>query len=428
MSDYYYPPEGHPRPNTPAPKKPVSSLTYLFYFSVLFLVGAIVYRYFQTGGGGNYTSVPQDMQITYVPADFKSTLDDENALAVLSNPERYKSEFSDIVYQFNLDLLHHVANRMGLPDALKGEVEGEYKKHHPYLKQLYFNDFVALKDTNSTVYQSFYANNATNAVEALNEVASKYTCFLVNSVISAIVKSNAGKMSVKGVDVNTPCGVAMAEGLNPMIKRLQDRAAINDFSHAKGFMQEKVEKVVSELATVELRDKKGLSKQLNTKVLGYDVSTTDIEISAISILKVGFKLDRYFNLNLDNKRRTVVVTLPEPTILSHEVYPRVDKLDVGWMREITDADFNKNFNTLREQFRQEALESNVMMKAKKQATEIMDVMLRPMISNIGKGFKMEVRFQNSGTDLPADGNYDAPKEDQAGKWKIKTYPNPSKGG
>ena len=64
------------------------------------------------------------------------------------------------------------------------------------------------------------------------------------------------------------------------------------------------------------------------------ISSTDIEVSAISILKVGFKIDQYFDLKLNTKNKIVTVTLPEPTVLSHEVYPRIDKLDIGWFREI----------------------------------------------------------------------------------------------
>ncbi|MBP7273541.1 MAG: DUF4230 domain-containing protein, partial [Saprospiraceae bacterium] len=259
-------------------------------------------------------NVPKGLQIAYVPVEFKPDIDEENALAVLSNPERYRREFDQLIYDFNLQLLQHVGRRMDLPDSLYTRLEVEYKKHHQYLKDLYFNDFIVLRDTTAGNYEQWYNNESGGAVEALKEVSSKYVCFFVNQIILTLVGAEGGKLSVKGKDVETPCAIALNEALQPLTKRLQERAAIDDFAKSKGLLQEKVESVISELATMEVRDKKGLSKALSTKVLGFDVSSTNVEISAMSILKVGFKLDNYFDIELSKGNKEVVVTLPEPTI------------------------------------------------------------------------------------------------------------------
>ena len=363
--------------------------------AVLSVAAILVYNTFFEGGGANYTSVPKDMQVNYMPADFKPSINEEEALTILSNPQRYRKEFDQLIYNFNLSLMLHVANRMGMPENLKGRVASEYKKHHPYLVQMYYNDFISLKDTSSNLYQQWYENESTSSVDLLNEVASKYTCFFVNHIVTTLLQTQDGKLNVKGNKVETPCGVALTEALRPMIARLQDRAAIRDFSKAKGLMQQKVERAITELATYEVRDKKGLDKQLQTKVWGYTVSQTDLEVTAISILKIGFKLDQYFQVNTDTKNKTVVVTLPEPTILSHEVYPKVEKMDIGWLREVSSVDINKNFNALREDFRRDALESDVMSKAKDKAKEVMEMILLPMIKSTNKSYKLQVRFQRS---------------------------------
>ena len=363
--------------------------------AVLSVAGILVYNTFFEGGGANYSSVPKDMQVNYMPADFKPSINEDEALTILSNPQRYRKEFDQLIYNFNLSLMLHVANRMGLPENLKGRVASVYKKHHPYLVQMYYNDFISLKDTSSNLYQQWYENESTSSVDLLNEVASKYTCFFVNHIVTTLLQTQDGKLNVKGNKVETPCGVALTEALRPMIARLQDRAAIRDFSKAKGLMQQKVERAITELATYEVRDKKGLDKQLQTKVWGYTVSQTDLEVTAISILKIGFKLDQYFQVNTDTKNKTVVVTLPEPTILSHEVYPKVEKMDIGWLREVSSVDINKNFNALREDFRRDALESDVMSKAKDKAEEVMEMILLPMIKSTNKSYKLQVRFQRS---------------------------------
>lgn len=357
----------------------------------LSLIGIIIYKKFVSPPG--YSNIPKELQVNYIPSDFNINIDEENALAILSNPHRYRKEFNDLVYDINLSILYHVANRMNLSDLDKGQIQAEYEKHHPYLRNLYFHDFVALKDTTSNLYQTWYDNEGSNAIDVLREVASKYTCFLVTQIITTLVPTKGGSIYAKGQSVDTPCGVAMQEALNPMLKRLEERAAIEDFSRSRGLLQEKVEKTIAELATMEVRDKKGLNKQMQTRVLGFAVSSSDIEVSAISILKVGFRLNDYFDINLNPKLGIVTITLPEPTILSHEVYPKIDRLDIGWMREVKSIDLNKNFNALRNEFRREALESDIMDKARANAIELMNTMFTPAIKGLSNRYNLRVQFR-----------------------------------
>lgn len=359
-------------------------------------LGILVFRYYQNNLK-DYTIIPKELQINYKDAEFEINIDEEDAVAILSNPQRYRREFNQLVYDMNTSILSHVASRMGLNDEIKAKVKDEYEKHHPYLKNLYYNDFIAMKDTTSSIYQTWYDNEGTNAVSILREIASKYTCFLVNQVITTLVETTGkGSIYARGKNVDTPCGVAMGEALQPMLKRLEERAAIEDFSRSKGMMQEKVEKTIAELATVEIRDKKGMSKQLQTKVWGFSVSSTALEVSAISILKAGFKLDEYFDVSLNPGAGVVTITLPQPRILSHEVYPKIDKLDIGWLREVKSVDFNRSFNVLRAEFRRDAIEeSNVYNKAKAQATELMTTIFGPVVNSLNKRYKIKVRFRDT---------------------------------
>jgi len=364
---------------------------------LLTLVGVLFFRYFKNSGSlGSYTSVPQELQINYKPAEFEVNIDEEDALAIISNPQRYRREFNQLVYDINMSILRHTANRMGLSNDVRARIKDEYEKHHAYLKDLYFNDFVTMKDTTSNLYQTWYDNEYSNATAILHEVASKYTCFLVNHVISSLIETSNGSIYAKGRNVDTPCGVATTEALQPMIKRLEDRASIEDFSRSKGLMQEKVERVVAELATLEIRDKKGLSRQMQTKIWGVAVSSTDVEITAISILKAGFKLNEYFDINLNSRAGLVTITLPAATILSHEVYPKIDKLNIGWLREVKNVDLNRAFNVLRAEFRRDAIEnSDVLRKAEEQAVELMNTMFSPVIANMNKRYKIKVQFRES---------------------------------
>ncbi|PHN02937.1 hypothetical protein CRP01_29465 [Flavilitoribacter nigricans DSM 23189 = NBRC 102662] len=385
-----------------SPSSPKRSARLILVVLILSFLGIVLFRYYQGGSGfGNFTNVPKEYQVNYLPADFKANIDEENAMAILANPRRYRREFDDLVYNLNRSIIDHVANRMGLPDSLKTAVYQEYERQHPYLSDLYYNDFIQLKDTTSTLYQSWYDNESINAVDALKQIASRYTCFLVTQIITQVVQTRGGTMYIRGDNVDTPCGVAVNEALAPMMQRLEDRAAIEDFGRSKGIMEEKIERTIAELATFEVRDKKGITKNLQTKIWGFNVSSSDVEITAISILKIGFRLDDYFDVSLNDRSGVVTVTLPEPTILSHEVYPRIDKLDIGWLREVKDVNLNESFNLLRDEFRREARSENSFDRAKEKAVELMNTMFTPVLGAMNKRFKLKIRFE-SRPDSPID--------------------------
>lgn len=378
--------------SSPASRLNITRL--LVVILIMSFVALVWYKYKDTAAPG-YTNVPVEYQVKYLPADFKVNINPDDALAILTNPRRYKREFNDLVYDLNTSILNHVSNRMGLSKTQKGLAIQEYEKQHAYMRDMYYNDFLALNDTTSALYQTWYDNEATNAIEVIYQVASKYTCSIVNLVIASVVQTQDGVFLAKGNQVNTPCGIALTEALQPFVKQMEDRAAIEDFAKSKGLLQEKIQRAIAELATMEVQDKKGITKQLQSKIWGFSVSSSDIEITAISILKVGFKLQDYMTIDLNARSNIVTVTLAEPQVLSHEVYPKIEKLDIGWLREVEEINLNESFNVLREEFRREAYESDIMEKAKNQAVEIMNTMFAPLVSGMNSKYQLRVRFQES---------------------------------
>lgn len=351
-----------------------------------------------SGNVGVTTKIPKEIQVKYLPSTFSYSIDEEDAVAIITNPLRYKREFNELVRNLNLAILEHVATRMDLNGNIKKQIRDEYEKSHAYLRNMYYQDFLSLQDSTSVLAQSWYSNEAGSATKILHEVASKYTCFMVNQIVATVLETQEGSFYGKGRKVETPCGIAIQEALNPMFKRFEESAAIEDFSRSKNMLEERVEKVVTELATYEIQSKKGLNKQLQTKVLGMNVSSTDIEISAISVMKLGFKLDQFFSIDLNPRNKVVTVTLPQPQILSHSVYPRLDKLDIGWLREVAEVDLNQSFDSLREEFVREARRENGFDKAKAHVQDVMATMMGPLISGMDPAYKLRVTFKNNGAD------------------------------
>ena len=362
----------------------------------------VISRYYKSKPG-SFLGAPKEYELNYMPADYEMTIDPEDALAIANNPQRYRKEFNQMIYDINTSVLRHVSTRMGLSDSLQRAVIKEYEdNHHEYLEKLYYNDFVRLKDSTANLYETWYDNEGGSATKVFEEITSKYTCYLINQILATVIPTDGGKIYAKGSGLETPCGIALTEALGPMIKRMEERAAIDDFSKSRGLLQEKVETVIAELATMEVRDKKGINKQMQTKIWGVNVSSSDLEITAISILKVGFRLNDYFDIQLNPKANIVTVTLPEPVILSHEVYPKIEKLDIGWLREVETVNFNESFNALRKEFRREAVESNIMNSSKQQAVKLMNTMFGPLIKSINNRYELKVEFRPAANVAPEE--------------------------
>lgn len=180
-----------------------------------------------------------------------------------------------------------------------------------------------------------------------------------------------------------------------MVERLQKKAEILDFSASRGLLREKVQRGIAELATYEIRDRKGLDKTLQYKVFGFSISETNIEVEAISVIKAGFKLDQGMDVTFSPKKGVVYITLPDPVILSHEVYPRVDKLDVGILSGVSGEDMNQNFNELRTYFREDAIQNDkIFDKAKSRVDSVMQLMMGPVVKGINRNYKLEVRYRS----------------------------------
>lgn len=388
-----YPPDYRPDPGNSSIFGKQILLLALFAIAIF-----VLYKvFFQSGTGlADWLKGPEKVDVTYVEADFQPNLDEEATLRILSSPEQYKKEFESLVYSFNMSLLYHIANRMDLNDSLKRQLEPLYQVHHDYLKNLYYEDFVELKDTSAALYSTFYQDHSNEAVRVFNEVAGKYTCFFVTQIVATLLKTSGGQLMAKGEGIESPCAIALKEGLHPMVERLRKRAEILDFSASRDLLREKVQQGIAELATYEIRDKKGLDKTLQYKILGYSVSETNIQVEAISVIKAGIKLDQGLDVTFSPKKGIVYVTLPDPVILSHEVYPRVDKLDVGFLSGVSGADLNQPFNDLRTYFREDAIKNEqIFEKSKARVDSVLQLLLEPVVKGINRQYKLETRYRSS---------------------------------
>ena len=103
--------------NPPPPQTgPLAFGKNLLLLAMLCVAGVVLYKFLFSDGTG-FLSSPTPVDLKYTDSDFKFTMDEESTLRILTNPDQYKSEFNELIYNFNMSMLSHVANRMNLPDS-----------------------------------------------------------------------------------------------------------------------------------------------------------------------------------------------------------------------------------------------------------------------------------------------------------------------
>ena len=107
---------------------PLAPLKQLMLWVLVAAAAYFGYNLYTGNSNQQISSIPRAMQITYMPADFKINLNEGPALEVLGNPQKYKREFSDLIFQFNSALVTHVCNRMGLDENTRALCLEEYRK------------------------------------------------------------------------------------------------------------------------------------------------------------------------------------------------------------------------------------------------------------------------------------------------------------
>ena len=103
----------------PPPVKKPSSIYSIgkkaLIFTVLSVGAMVLLKYYRPSipnpiGDPTITHIPKELHINYIPAEYDANLNEEDALVILSNPNRYRRDFDKLVYDFNLSLsLIHIS-------------------------------------------------------------------------------------------------------------------------------------------------------------------------------------------------------------------------------------------------------------------------------------------------------------------------------
>lgn len=316
--------------------------------------------------------------------------DIESNIEIISNPITNESKLFDLFRKINISIFNHICERINITGNIKNEIIKTYERKHRHLFNMFYDDLINSRENEPSLYDEWYEEYRYKSLTNFSECFKKNISFYISHVFATVIKTaklptifnNGKRISLGGIGLN--------EIFNPLIKKVKIQAAINDFSLAKGLLNLEVTKEISELCTYEIRDRKGLNKEIMAKILGIPFQKVVTEISAISIMKIGIDLNSDIDFYIDGD--LLVIELPEPKILTHEVYPKFDNFFLAWSGEFKVSHLNKMLNELRVEFRRVALENNCFEISKTKTESIINQTLIKLLKKFNLVFKVKIRF------------------------------------
>ncbi len=89
----------------------------------------------------------------------------------------------------------------------------------------------------------------------------------------------------------------------------------------------------------------------------------------------------------------IIITLPEPEVLTNEIVPKIENIEEGWFIEIDKQKINKALVNVKKILKNEALKSNILDRAKENAGSILKVIFQPIVMAADPPLKITINFE-----------------------------------
>jgi hypothetical protein len=171
---------------------------------------------------------------------------------------------------------------------------------------------------------------------------------------------------------------------------------IQDFTVSKVSIKQHIRKMIVEMGTVKDNFRTVFDEEYTLKLIFGLKSQANLKLQVKSIVKAGFKLDKFFKLEFDHGTKEIVLTLPEPEILSNEIDARVKNMEDGWFVKIDKEKLNWVNQKARQWSYDKAIESGILKNAKRNAELILKTIFQPIVLATDQDYKISIRFKTSG--------------------------------
>ena len=356
---------------------------------------------FGCSGPSKFQYIPQVSKIRY-KVDFKPNLnfskitqDIVSARNIYSQNSSKYINFSNAINEINSELLRFLFEAFELTTEQKRTIRNEYSKSHSIIASEYFQSYKRkLKEIEYLPpSETTFAYPTYTDIDAFGDILSQKVCTIVSILLSSTNLSLIGAINSLYSD---PCEYVIVSAVNPILEGLENSALIKDHLMCRLNIKEHVREMILELATIKDGYKADFATTYERKIF-FDLfrSEADLRANVTGIIKAGFDLNKYFDLNINDEYKKFIITLPEPEILSTDIDYKITDMNDGWFIEINEKNINQSFALVKKRLQRDAIRSGILIKAKENVSKVVDIIFKPIAMLPQMQYSIEIKYAST---------------------------------
>ena len=337
----------------------------------------------------------QQPQIDYSPG-FQKELPYQQLVSSiqLQNREMTHDEFTSYksaVYMIHHEAVQYTLDELNIPQNIKRNVLRDLKNNQDELATFYVAELAkASKARAGRNHEKTLNYPRFSSVNEFTDVASQNMSFIMDSFLGFVDRGVAKRNSLAAA--TKPFQILLYKALLPISEGLRAQALIDDQIHARFKLKSQINKMITELGTISRKYNNSVVDQPGSRKFKLK-SKTLIWSKSSAIIEAGFDLRRYFRVELDSVRKELLITLPEPIILSIATKSNFQNIENGWFAKITEERMNEFHKLERREFTALALDAGIVDEAKQNIEGKLIEILTPIVQTPYFNYDVAINFQ-----------------------------------
>lgn len=344
---------------------------------------------------GVKSEVDSRLRVPQTEAEPLSAVNLDSVLRSLSraNDDRSTEALGDAIDETHRAVIDELARIYGLTPEERAAAFQEYERRRDQEVAAYLEGLTKIQSSRvSSASDELLEMKTYEAASDFSVVLADRSCQMFSFLMSYSSVPTTQKHVLKGL-----CGLLAYDLLMPLTTELRERALVVDLESSRLLLKEHLRSAIAELAVAEDRLGSTYSRTFNRTMFEdtwfeFD-STATLKIDANGVIKAGFDLREYFDLTMDHSSKLLIVTLPEPRVLSRDIDLRVLEDEDGFFIGITPEKRTQALAAIRNELEQRAVQDGLLEDAKSKAERLVQIIYSPFSYLPEGSYRVEVRFR-----------------------------------
>jgi hypothetical protein len=277
--------------------------------------------------------------------------------------------------------------------SVKNEQGGEQKrKNEENLINLYYNDFQKYKKAENlnTGLQGVTLKNYA-ACDAFGKVLSHNVCNFISRFL-LLDEFQITEVLSTPVTFDGICEPVLNLIINPLVLKIREDGYLKDIIETKTLIKEHTRNKIIELGILKDELIIDVDKSYVKKIFDINISRANLKAQVKTRITMGFRLDKFYNLDIDKGNKQIVITVPQPEPLTYENDFKFTNVEHSWAVQIKEAELNEVFEYVKEESLKNAGMNNIWKNAWEHGEKVLESLFQPLVNLPDLNYKLKINI------------------------------------